>query len=96
MFTYVLAKAARKGYIDPKYAPLARKAYEGLLTEKIEVDPTTGHLTLKDTCLVAGLGGGGKPYRDGSYEYYLSEKRVSNDPKGMAPFILASLELEGK
>ena len=44
--------------------------------------------------LVAGLGA--NPYRDGSYEYYLREPRVSNDPKGMAPFILASLELEGR
>jgi len=24
---------------------------------------------------------GGNPYRDGSYEYYLSEKVVTNDPK---------------
>ena len=49
-------------------------------------------VTLKDTCLVAGLGG--TPYRDGSYNYYIHEKRGSNDPKGMGPFILASLELE--
>jgi unsaturated rhamnogalacturonyl hydrolase len=41
---------------------------------------------------VAGLGG--NPYRDGSYEYYLSEKVVTNDPKGVGAFLLASVEME--
>jgi unsaturated rhamnogalacturonyl hydrolase len=41
---------------------------------------------------VAGLGG--EPYRDGSFEYYVSEKVTPNDPKGVGPFILAALEME--
>jgi len=45
-------------------------------------------ITLRE---VGGLGG--NPYRDGSYEYYINEKRQDNDPKGVAPFILAALEL---
>ncbi|MBO4451640.1 MAG: glycoside hydrolase family 88 protein [Bacteroidaceae bacterium] len=32
--------------------------------------------------------------RDGSYEYYLSEPIRENDPKGIGPFIWASLEME--
>jgi rhamnogalacturonyl hydrolase YesR len=32
--------------------------------------------------------------RDGSYEYYLSEPIRDNDPKGIGPFIWASLEME--
>jgi unsaturated rhamnogalacturonyl hydrolase len=92
MFVYVLAKAARKGYIDAHYAQVAKKGYEGILAKLITVDPVSGLVTLKDTCQVAGLGG--NPYRDGTYEYYIREPRVSNDAKGMAPFILASLELE--
>ena len=32
--------------------------------------------------------------RDGSYEYYLSELIRDNDPKGIGPFIWASLEME--
>jgi unsaturated rhamnogalacturonyl hydrolase len=42
-------------------------------------------------CAVGGLGG--NPYRDGSYEYYINERRQDNDPKGVAPFILAATEL---
>ena len=92
MFVYVLAKGTRKGYLDAKYLDIAKKGYAGILKDLIDVDTATGLVTLKDTCAVAGLGA--NPYRDGSYEYYLREPRVSNDPKGMAPFILASLELE--
>jgi unsaturated rhamnogalacturonyl hydrolase len=41
---------------------------------------------------VGGLGG--KPYRDGSYEYYLTEPLRKNDLKGVGPFIMASVEME--
>jgi unsaturated rhamnogalacturonyl hydrolase len=32
------------------------------------------------------------PYRDGSYEYYLSEPVVSNDPKGVGALMMATAE----
>ncbi|MGN6366648.1 MAG: glycoside hydrolase family 88/105 protein [Phycisphaerae bacterium] len=91
MFVYALTKGVRNHYIDESYLDVAKSGYAGILKQFVEVDDK-GLVTLKDTCLVAGLGG--KPYRDGSYEYYIHEKRGSNDPKGMGPFILASLELE--
>lgn len=31
---------------------------------------------------------------DGSYEYYINEKRVDKDTQGVAPFILAAIELD--
>jgi unsaturated rhamnogalacturonyl hydrolase len=49
-------------------------------------------VNLDGTCGGAGLGG--NPYRDGSYEYYISEKIVVNDYKGVGAFILASVEME--
>jgi unsaturated rhamnogalacturonyl hydrolase len=51
-----------------------------------------GMVHLHQACAGAGLGG--NPYRGGSYEYYINEKIRSNDPKAVAPFILASLEFE--
>lgn len=51
-----------------------------------------GQLNLEGTVSVAGLGG--NPYRDGSYEYYLSEKVVTNDPKGVGSLLLAATEME--
>jgi len=91
MFVYSLAKAVRLGYLPASYEAAARKGYKGLIKEFMETD-ANGQVNLKGTVSVAGLGG--KPYRDGSYEYYLSEKVVSNDPKGVGAFLLASNEME--
>jgi unsaturated rhamnogalacturonyl hydrolase len=71
---------------------MARNGYQGIVRDLITVD-TQGLVTLERICAVAGLGG--NPYRDGSFEYYVGEKVASNDYKGVGPFILASLEIEG-
>jgi unsaturated rhamnogalacturonyl hydrolase len=87
---YALSKAVRKGFIDRAvFGPVAEKGYRGLLKEFVEAD-ARGRVTLKGVCKVAGLGG--TPYRDGSYDYYVSTEVVSNDPKGVGAFVLASLE----
>lgn len=91
MFVYFLAKGIKKGYIDEAYWPLAERGYQGLLNHLIKVDQS-GLVNLTQICRVAGLGG--NPYRDGSYEYYISEPMVENDLKGIGPFIMASLQIE--
>jgi unsaturated rhamnogalacturonyl hydrolase len=91
MFVFALAKGFRLGLLDEKHGAAARRGYDGILDRFIWSDER-GRVTLTDTCQVAGLGG--KPYRDGSFSYYINEPRISNDPKGVAPFILASLEME--
>lgn len=90
MFVYTLAKGTNKGYLPKKYKNNAIKGYQGILDEFIQVDEN-GIVNLTKCCSVAGLGG--KPYRDGSYDYYINEPIRANDPKGTGPFILASLEL---
>lgn len=91
MFVYSLAKAVRLGYLPASYFKVAQKGYHGITSQFIETD-ATGQVNLKGTVSVAGLGG--NPYRDGSYAYYLSEKVVTNDPKGVGAFLLASNEME--
>jgi len=91
MFVYSLAKGVRMGYLDPVYLEAAKKGYSGILNQFIEVD-SAGLVNINQACAVAGLGG--KPYRDGSYDYYVSAKIARNDPKAVGPFILASLEIE--
>jgi unsaturated rhamnogalacturonyl hydrolase len=96
MFTFALLKSARLGYIDPKYEAAGRRAYAGLLEQFIEVDQE-GLVNMHRICQVAGLGGDperGERYREGTYEYYVTERIRSNDPKGVGPFIFASLEME--
>jgi len=90
MYTYVFAKGARLGYLDKKYRKIANSAFNGILKELITVDKN-GMVTMHNIC--GGCGLGGNPYRDGTYEYYVNEKRFDNDTKGVAPFILAAIEL---
>lgn len=91
MFVYALAKGVREGYLPEKYLTVAEKGYKGIVNKFITTD-ATGQVNLDGTVSVGGLGG--KPYRDGSYKYYLSEKVVQNDPKGVGAFIQASVEIE--
>jgi unsaturated rhamnogalacturonyl hydrolase len=90
MFTYVFAKGANKGYLDRKYLGIAGETFSSIVKELITEDEN-GLLTMHNIC--GGCGLGGNPYRDGSYEYYINEKKVDNDPKGVAPFIIAAIEL---
>ena len=91
MYAYVFAVGARKGYLDSKYRLIAEQAFDGIIRELISVD-AKGFITFRNIC--GGCGLGGNPYRDGSYEYYINEKRVINDTKGVGPFIMAAIELD--
>jgi len=91
MFVYTMIKSVNKGYLPKSYKAAAKKGYDGIIKNLITVDEN-GVVNLNKCCAVAGLGG--KPYRDGSYEYYVNEEIRSNDGKGTGPFILASLEFE--
>lgn len=91
MFVYALAKGVRMGYLPATYLASAKKGYAGILKEFVE-EEANGTLSLNKTVSVGGLGG--FPYRDGTYEYYLSEPIRKNDLKGVGPFIFASVEME--
>jgi unsaturated rhamnogalacturonyl hydrolase len=91
MFAYAILKGIRKGHLDKKHIGIAKRAYQGMLDRLIDIDPL-GMVNLNWTCGGAGLGG--NPYRDGSFEYYVGEKIVTNDYKGVGPFIMASVEME--
>ncbi|MCU0472621.1 MAG: glycoside hydrolase family 88 protein [Bacteroidales bacterium] len=91
MYIYVFAKGARLGFLDKKYRDISNSAFDGFIKELVTVDEK-GMVTIHDIC--GGCGLGGNPYRDGSYEYYINEKRFDNDTKGVAPFILAAIELD--
>lgn len=92
MFVTFLYKAIRKGYISPEYLAQANKGFEGLIREFTKLAPDDTY-TITNCCSVAGLGGE-KVYRDGSFEYYISEPVIENDPKSVASFIWAAIENE--
>lgn len=89
-FVYAVAKGVRKGYLPAEKISIAKKGYAGIVREFIKIE--NGQTNLLGTVKVSGLGG--KPYRDGSFEYYMSEDVIVNDPKGIGAFLLASYEME--
>jgi unsaturated rhamnogalacturonyl hydrolase len=89
-FVYSVAKGVRLGYLPASKISIAEKGYAGMVKKFIKKE--NGQTNLHGTVKVSGLGG--KPYRDGSFEYYMSEPVIVNDPKGIGAFILASNEME--
>jgi unsaturated rhamnogalacturonyl hydrolase len=92
MFVYALAKGARLGYLPARDSENAKRAYQGILQQFVTVD-ADGSVTLNGT--VKGVGLTPEQTRDNSYAHYVSASAiVSNDPKGVGAFLLASVEIE--
>jgi unsaturated rhamnogalacturonyl hydrolase len=91
MFVYAIAKGARQGYLDPSWLTIANGGFDGLLNHLVTIDDDS-RVDLHGICSSAGLGG--KPYRDGSFDYYVSEPIATNDLHGVGAFVLAAIELE--
>ncbi len=94
MFVYALAKGARLGYLAPRFRGVAARGFDGITSNLVR--PAAYGVSLVNVCQVSGLGGAPRKdgsYRDGSYEYYISEPVVSDDYKGLGPLILAAHEL---
>ena len=91
MFVYALAKSVRMGYLPASWLAVVTKGYDGIVKKFLSVD-AGAQVNFEGTVNVSGLGG--NPYRDGSFDYYMSEKVVQNDPKGMGAFIQAANEME--
>ncbi|QDS76062.1 hypothetical protein FKW77_005740 [Venturia effusa] len=88
MFIYGMLKAVRLGIVkdgDGKIVATAKKAYEYLVSTQLVPGPKLG---LKGTVSVGSLKGAG------NYAYYVSVAQATNDLKGTAPFVMASLEYE--
>jgi len=96
-FVYAVAKGVRKGYLPAAKIDIAKKGYTGIVkkfvkTENLPTGQAGDQVNLYGTVKVSGLGG--NPFRDGSFEYYMSEPVIVNDPKGIGAFLLASNEME--
>src|ERR1017187_3114667 len=91
MFTYALAKGVRLGYLPQTDQAHAQRAWEGIQKQFITSNPDAT-LTLHGTVKVGGLGG--KPYRSGTFDYYIHEPVVDQDAKGVGAFLLAGSEME--
>ncbi|OHD22502.1 MAG: hypothetical protein A2Y38_23085 [Spirochaetes bacterium GWB1_59_5] len=92
MFVYTFAKAVRRGYLPTEpYLTISKAGFRSISERMISTD-SDGFPSLAGICSVAGLGG--NPYRDGSFQYYVSEPQAADDYKGLGPYILAGIELD--
>lgn len=88
MFVYALAKGVRLRYLEPHFRAAAEKGWQGLSSRLVE--ETADGVRLNGICHGAGL----SLDRDGSYNYYVTEAVVSDSFMGVAPLLLAALEME--
>ena len=89
-FVYTMAKSVRKGYIAADKIKVAKIGFEAI--KKAFVKINNNEYTLTGTVKVSGLGN--KPYRNGTFDYYMSEPVIDNDPKGLGVYLMASNEME--
>jgi unsaturated rhamnogalacturonyl hydrolase len=92
-FVYTVAKAARMGYIPDTKTSIANLGYKGIIDSFLVENKINGY-DLKGTVKVSGLGG--HPFRDGSFNYYMSEPVILNDPKGLGACLMALNEMQMK
>jgi unsaturated rhamnogalacturonyl hydrolase len=90
MFVYAIAKGVRMGYVPQSLEPGARRGWQGIQKAFVKT-AANGDLELDGTVKVGGLGG--KPYRSGTYDYYIGETTRVNDAKGVGAYLMAGSEM---
>lgn len=89
IFAYAIMKSVRLGFLDESYFQYGEKAFSGICRTYLSEE--NGELQLGGICLVAGFGN--KEMREGTFDYYMREPIVKNEAKGVAPLILAYIEI---
>ncbi|RPF37597.1 glycoside hydrolase family 105 protein [Streptomyces sp. TLI_185] len=84
MFTYALSRGAQQHYLDPHYAEVARRGYQGVLA-KLSTGPD-GRTDLADISVGTNVG---------DYAYYVARTRAANDFHGLGAFLIMNEQLRG-
>ncbi|MFH6942913.1 glycoside hydrolase family 105 protein [Flavobacterium sp. FlaQc-50] len=91
MVIYAFAKGANKGYLASSYKRTAQKSFDSFVKEFVKVNKA-GEVNILNVSSNVGLGG--KPFRDGTNEYYLTAKTKENGAIGIGAFLLSVIELD--
>ncbi|MGW2718585.1 glycoside hydrolase family 88/105 protein [Streptomyces sp. NPDC001492] len=84
MFTYALSRGVQQHYLDPHYAAVARRGYQGVLA-KLSTGPD-GRTDLADISVGTNVG---------DYAYYVARTRATNDFHGLGAFLIMNEQLRG-
>ncbi|MGW4135654.1 glycoside hydrolase family 88/105 protein [Streptomyces mirabilis] len=82
MFTYALSRGAQQGYLDPHYASVAQRGYQGVLA-RMSVG-SDGRTNLTDISIGTNVG---------DYAYYVARDRATNDFHGLGAFLIMNEQL---
>jgi hypothetical protein len=82
MYTFIISRAAQRGYVDPSYADVANKGYQGVLA-KISLG-SDGLTNLTDISQGTNVG---------NLSYYLARARRTNDFHGLGSFLIMNEQL---
>jgi unsaturated rhamnogalacturonyl hydrolase len=82
MFTYALSRGAQQDYLDPHYASVAQRGYQGVLA-RISVG-SDGRTNLTDISIGTNVG---------DYAYYIARDRATNDFHGLGAFLIMNEQL---
>ncbi|MGW3977870.1 glycoside hydrolase family 88/105 protein [Streptomyces mirabilis] len=82
MFTYALSRGAQQGYLDPHYASVAQRGYQGVLA-RMSVG-SDGRTNLTDISIGTNVG---------DYAYYIDRDRATNDFHGLGAFLIMNEQL---
>ena len=85
MYTYTLSRAIERGYIGKRYAKVAEKAYNGVLT-KLSRDGD-GFAHIADICEGTNVG---------DLNFYLTRPRSTDDFHGLGAFLIMNEQLRKK
>ena len=91
MIIYALAKGADKGHLSSNYKKIAQKSFDGFIKEFVK-KTENGEIIISNVSSNVGLGG--KPFRDGTNEYYIKSKTKDNSSPALAAFLLSAIELK--
>ena len=80
LFTYAIAKAIRKGFIDKSYTKYIDLAYRGIINS---LTFNGEDLVISNICIGTGVG---------DYQFYIDRPRIENDLHGMGAFLLMCCE----
>ncbi len=84
MFAYALQRAEALGLTDVP----AHSVFDEVVAQSVAAKPAGGW-QMVNICEVAGLGMYQGRFRDGTSSYYISEKSVADDTKGVGPLMMA-------
>ena len=85
MYSYFIARAVYKDYIDNSFLNVAIKAYHGILSEKFYIG-SDSLANLKDISEGTGV--------SADYSYYINRSRNKNDLHGLGAFLMMCWQLE--